>query len=273
MTYAPPDGPLPELSTTRVANGTSARVIAAAVAGLLIGVVGFAVVNRPAPPVASSPTSAPVAVVHTRAPAPTPTPPRTQLEGNDGILGWPVVAQLPLSRPGPPPIDGQPRVYSYAVSMDITGGQLRAVLEQGPTHASTGSVVIETGDVGETLVAEPGQQWVEDGLTIFQSFGVWQVPLGALSKSHAGQVELLVVHQPPSADPGVPGPMASGFTFTVLGRRNGTHLTLTMEFAWPPAAQFGNFTGARSPGLFNRCRWDVGPLAARPYSNHDEAGC
>jgi hypothetical protein len=273
MTYAPPEGPQPELSTTRVASGASARLVAVGVAGLLIGVVGFALANRPAPPVASSPTSAPVAVVHTPAPAPTPTPPRTQLEGNDGIFGWPVVAQLPLGRPGQPPIDGQPRVYTYAVSMDITGGQLRAVLAQQQTQVFAGSIVIDTADVGETLVAEPGQQWGEDGLTIFQSFGTWQVPLGALNKSHAGQVELLVVHAPPSADPGVPGPIASGFTFTVVGRRNGTHLTLSMELAWPPAAQSRLFIGTRSPGLFNRCRWDLGPLAARPYSNHDEAGC
>ena len=272
MTFEPPAGPQPELSTTRVAGGTSARVVAVAVAGLLIGVVGFAVVNRPAPPAAPAPTAPRVAVVHTPAPAPSPTPPRTQLEGNDGIFGWPVVAQLPLSRPGPPPTD-QPRVYTYAVSMDITGGQLRAVLRRSPTQAFTGSIVIETADVGETLVAEPGQQWDEGGLTIFQSFGPWQVPLGALRKSHAGPVELLVVHQPPSADPGVPGPIARGFTFTVIGRRNGPQLTLSMELTWPPVAQFRQFTGTRSPGLFNRCRWDIGPLAARPYSNHDEAGC
>ena len=96
MTFGPPEGPLPELSTTRVGGGLSARLFAVAVAGLLITVVGFTVVNRPPAPLAPSPTAPAVAVVPTAVPtaAPTPAPPRNQLEGNDGIFGWPVVAQL-----------------------------------------------------------------------------------------------------------------------------------------------------------------------------------
>lgn len=92
MTFEPPEGPLPELSTTRVGGGFSARLIAVAVCGLLIAVVGFTVVNRPPAPVAPSPTASAVAAVPTA--VATPAPPRNQLEGNDGIFGWPVVAQL-----------------------------------------------------------------------------------------------------------------------------------------------------------------------------------
>lgn len=73
--------------TTRVGGGASARLMALLVAGILVAVVGFAVINRPPAP------EPPIALVPS--PAPTASPPRTQLEGNDGIFGWPVVAQLP----------------------------------------------------------------------------------------------------------------------------------------------------------------------------------
>jgi hypothetical protein len=103
MSFLPPEGPPPELSTTRVSSGRSARLMAVGVAALLVGVVGFVVVNRPLPPPAPSPTAPVVAVAPTAAPTPVPPvptatpyagPPRNQLEGNDGIFGWAVVEQL-----------------------------------------------------------------------------------------------------------------------------------------------------------------------------------
>ena len=109
MTLELPDGPPPELSTTRVASGSTARWMAVLVAGLLIGLVGFTVVNRPPPVPATSPTSPAVAAAPTAAPipaatpavAPAATPTRNQLEGNDGIFGWPVVDQLAFLWPDP----------------------------------------------------------------------------------------------------------------------------------------------------------------------------
>ncbi len=102
MSFLPPQGPAPELSTTRVSSGRSARLMAVGVAAVLVAVVGFVVVNRPPPPVTPSPTTPAVAVAPaaTAAPTPLPTatpyagPPRNQLEGNDGIFGWAVVEQL-----------------------------------------------------------------------------------------------------------------------------------------------------------------------------------
>jgi hypothetical protein len=100
MSFLPPEGPAPELSTTRVSSGRSARVMAVAVAGVLVAIVGFTVVNRPAPAATPVPTSLAVAIAPTAAPSPLPTatpyngPPRNQLEGNDGIFGWAVVEQL-----------------------------------------------------------------------------------------------------------------------------------------------------------------------------------
>lgn len=96
MSFAPPDGPLSELTTTRVGGGRSARLMALAVSACLMGVVAIAVIGQPAPPAPAATPSPPtdrLAVV-VPMPAPTPSPPRTQLEGNDGIFGWAVVAQL-----------------------------------------------------------------------------------------------------------------------------------------------------------------------------------
>lgn len=100
MTYGLPEDPQPELSTTRVASGWAARWMAVLVAGLLIGLVGFTVLNRPPHATAPSPASPAIAAAATESPtaaptpAPAPTPMRNQLEGNDGIFGWPVVVQL-----------------------------------------------------------------------------------------------------------------------------------------------------------------------------------
>jgi hypothetical protein len=100
MSFLPPEGPPPELSTTRVSSGRSARLMAVSMAGLLIAVVGFTVANRPPPPPSPAPTTAAVAVAPTATPVALPTatpyagPPRNQLEGNDGIFGWAVVEQL-----------------------------------------------------------------------------------------------------------------------------------------------------------------------------------
>ncbi|HUP83550.1 MAG TPA: hypothetical protein VM284_05100 [Candidatus Limnocylindria bacterium] len=95
MTYLPED-PQPELSTTRVSSGSAARLGIALMAGMLVVVVGFVVVNRPPPPLPPAPTDAAVAVAPTliATPAAEPTPVRNQLEGNDGIYGWPTIYQL-----------------------------------------------------------------------------------------------------------------------------------------------------------------------------------
>lgn len=274
MTFEPSEPIELTPTTTRVGSGTSARLIALAVAGVLLGVVGFAFVNRPPPP---QPAVALATAAPTPEPPPTPlptlTPPRNQLEGNDGIFGWPVVAQLPFRGSGSPLLPTEPPIYRYAVAMDITGGRLRLILGPEVPDAYVGSVVIESAFVGSTLGVELGRQRDQEGLSFFEQFGAWDIALKPLRKSRDVQVVLLVEHVPPSTTPGVPGPVASGYTFTVLGRRDGRQLTLMLELVWPPAAQIGAYNGPRGPGLFNRCRWEVGPQAAPPRGNDDEAGC
>jgi hypothetical protein len=269
MTFEPSD-PIDVTPMTRVGSGRSARLLALAVAGILVSVVGYAFINRPPPPppVVAAATATPEPPP---TPSPTPSPPRNILEGNDGIFGWAVVAQLPLQRPGAEP--QTPPIQRYAVAMDITGGRLRLILEPGPPEAYRGSVVIESAFVGDELGVELGQQRDQGGLSVFQQFGAWDVAVHLLRESRNELVTLLVAHEPPSTRPGVPGLVASGYTFTVIGRRDGTRLTLGMELIWPPSAQIGAYAGPRGPGLFNRCRWEVGPQAAPPRGDDDEAGC
>ena len=229
MTFQPPDGPLPDLTTTRVATGTSARVVAVAVACVLVGVVGFAVANRPPVPVpvAVAPTGAPTAPPAT----PTPSPPRNQIEGNDGIFGWPVVAQLGQQR--------VPRQYAYEVSMVIVGGVVRVPLERTSLlEVHDGFVHLARADVGSTLALEISRSWTQGRLHIFETFDAWTIGLKPLRKSRGGMVELLVAHVPPAlVGPNGPDPVASGYTFTVLGWRDDTELTLDFELVWPIATQ------------------------------------
>ncbi|MEP7378056.1 MAG: hypothetical protein ABI725_00685 [Chloroflexota bacterium] len=270
MTFRPPEGPLPEVSTTRVAGGSSARLVAVAVAGLLIAVAGFTVVNRPPAPAAPSPTAPAVAAVPT--PVPTPSPPRNQLEGDDGILGWPVVAQLRAYGPPVGSINQRPD-FRYTALIQITGGLIRAAMAQEVPEDYRSEVVIDTADVGNVLPIEIGRQWTESGLLIYESFAAWQINLKQLLKSRGGQVALLIEHVPPGLTPGLPGALASGYTFTVIGRKSGTRLNLSLELVWPASAQLAAYGGPRGPGLFNRCRWGDGPQGAPPRSTSDEAGC
>ena len=248
MTFEPSDPIAPTLTTTRVGSGRSARLMALVVAGVLIGVVGYAFVNRTAPPppppaVALAPASA--TPEPQPPPRPTPSPARNQLKGDDGIFGWPVVAQLPL-RPSPPPVDNVSRDYRYAVLMDITGGTLRAALEQEHATAYAGSVVIESADAPDVLVIEVGRVWSENRLTIFERFGSWPVELTALGEARRGQTLLLVEHVAPGAT-GVPGPIVNGYTFAVLGRRVGSRIELYVEIVWPATPRAGAQRSERRP--------------------------
>jgi hypothetical protein len=408
MSFELPDGPPPELTTTRVASGVSALLVAVAVAGVLVGVVGFAFVNRP-------PARAPVAVAPTEEPTvPQVTPDartavfqvvpdgaspvydgygvelviagrrypgqlfgaaadhlstafsvpetlaggeatlhlakvsssyshdivapigdwqvplarlesirakstlldkrveaeplrvdapslvqagyeiivraspaansahllaidvlahpavRNQIEGNDGIFGWPVVAQLGQQR--------GPREYRYEVSMVIVGGLVRVPLEPSSlAEVHNGTVFVGTADVGPTLALEISRTWTQGRLLLFEPFDAWTIGLKPLRKSRGGMVQLLVAHVPPAeAGPNGPDPVASGYTLTVLGSRQGTELTLSFELVWPLATQPSQpiaYVGPRDPALYNRCRWDIGPLSAPPRPGTNEADC
>jgi hypothetical protein len=243
MSFEPSDPVDLVPATTRVGNGRVARLIALAVAGILVGVVAIAFANRPPPPpppvaVATTTPEPPATAAPQPTPVPSPSPMRNQIEGNDGILGWAVVEQLPFRPPWLPALE--PRSYSYTVSIAIAGGLLRTALEPNLAEVYSGSVLIDSRDVGKKLVIDLGRQWEEHGLIISEAFGFWEVELKRLRKSRGGLVELLVEHVPPALtlDAG-PSPVANGYTLTVLGRREGSRLTLFVELVWPAVAQRG----------------------------------
>jgi hypothetical protein len=218
MSFEPAGGPLPDLATTRLGGGTSARLAAVAVACALIGVVSFALVNRPpAPvPVAAAPTRAPTGQPTAPAASPTPSPPR--------------------SHSGEQP---SPRHYRYEVSMTIVGGVVRVPLERTTlAEVHDGFAHFSTIDVGSTLALDISRSWTLGGLHVSETFDAWTIPLKALRNSRGGLVELLVAHVPPaSSGPDGPEPLASGYTLTVLGRRQNTDLTLAFELVWPLATR------------------------------------
>jgi hypothetical protein len=214
---------------TRVSTGSAARRGMALMAGLLVVIVGFVVVNRPPPQTAPSPTNMPVAAAPSLHPTPTPS------------------CNPLLARPAPFVPD------RFAVAMNITGGRLRAVLEPDGADAHVATLKIESAAVWPTLGIELGWQRDAAGLSLFDQFGAWEVPLEPVLGSHGAQVELLVVQVRPLAELPVRYTLVpNGYTFTVLGRRTGRYLSLRTELLWPAAPVAGH---------------------AGPRGNADEAGC
>ena len=223
-----PDGPPPELTTTRVSSGVSARLVAVAVAGLLVAVVGFTVVNRPPPPAQQLPTSPAVAAGPTAAPsaAPSATPFHIQLDGNDGVLGGLGIRGVHVWRPTPADV----RDYGFTAQIAMTGGNLAAALKMDSAELYRAYVTIPSVGLGRALPIEVGRTWSQGGGVIYEAFGSWSMRLKALRRSRAGLVPLLVRYVPPDATPGAP---VSGYTFTVMGARDGANFDLILELVWP----------------------------------------
>jgi hypothetical protein len=203
MTHKPPE-PVAELSTIRVATGSSARLGALTLALVLVGFAGFVVVNKPPTPVA------PV----TQTPAPT-NPPLID-DGSDN---------------------------SFAAMVQIAGGALRAPLERQVAESYGGELVIDTRDVGAVVHVQVGRQRLDP--PIYESFAAWAVDLERLRDSAGGQVVLLVAHVPPDLTSAAPASIAGGYTFTVLGRREGMRMTLFMEFVYPASSDFAVLSPTR----------------------------
>ena len=230
MTNQLPGDPPPEMTMTRVSSGQAARRGIALMCGLLLVIVAFVVVNRPPTQTSPSPTNMPIAAAPTLDPTPIPS------------------CNPLVPRPAPFVPD------RFAVAMNITGGRLRAVLEPSGADAHVATLKIETAAVGPTLGIELGWQRDAGGLSLFEQFGAWEVPLEPVLGSHGAQVELLVVQVRPLAELPVRYTLVpNGYTFTVLGRRTGRYLSLRTELVWPPAAQLAGNAG--------------------PRGNHDVTGC
>ena len=144
-------------------------------------------------------------------------------------------------------------------------------LDRKASDSYHGVIDLSPIDVGDAIQLDLVREWQQNSLTIHESFRSWQLSIKRLRKSHGGMVNLLVEHVPPDLTPG--GPAASGYTFSVHGMRLKGKLLLMVDLVWPQSAQVANYLGPRNPALYNRCRWDVGPLAAPPRPGTNEADC
>jgi hypothetical protein len=173
---------------------------------VLIGVVSFVVANKPPAPVA----------------------PVAQATATTGVLQTPA--------PTNPPLIDDGSDYSFAAMVQITGGALRAPLDRQVAESYGGELVIDTRDVGAVVNVQVGRQRLDP--PSYESFAAWRVDLERLRESAGGQVVLLVAHVPPDLTSAAPASVAGGYTFTVLGRREGTRMTLFMEFVYPASSDF-----------------------------------
>jgi hypothetical protein len=219
-----PDNPSPELPTTRVSGSGSARLIALAVAGMLVAVVGFTVLSRPSPG-PPSPTTPAVAVVAT--PEPAPTPSATPVGG---------IGDFTLHYIAPPP----PRFFQYVATATIVGGRVPVILKAIGPDDFRGTVILESAQSGTALPIEVGREWRELGVETFEPFTSASLDLNQLLKSHGRQVTLLVDYVGPGGtvytagdSVAVPGPLPGGYTLTILGKRLGTQLHLSFELVVP----------------------------------------
>jgi hypothetical protein len=200
MTFEPADRRPPELSRTQVASGSSARLGALAVTAVLVVFVGFVLANKPPVPVAP-------------------------------VVGEPTALPTPPQTFSPSSLPFDESEYSFAALVRITGGALRAPLTRQVAESYGGELVIDARDVGKMVHVQVGRQRLD--VPTYESFAAWDVELEELLGSDGGQVLLLVEHVPPDLTSTVQGPLAGGYTFTVIGRRDGTRMTLFMEFVYP----------------------------------------
>ena len=208
MTVEPTTEPTSELVTTRLGGGRPARLIAIAVVAVLVAVIGFAVLGRPAPnPFAGA--------------APTSSPGPTQSAGEA------VESTRPDASPTAPPS------YGYSVAATVTGGSIRVALEPEDGEVLSGSIFFSTDDVGSEVRVTLSREWTSYGQRIVEPFDAWGISLRPMRRQRGRMVDLLTAYDLRAQGSASSAPMPAGYTFTVRGRRVGTQIELHFEFVWP----------------------------------------
>jgi hypothetical protein len=184
-----------------------------AVAGVLVGVVGFTVINRPPSPVRPSPTIPGVAAVQAT-PGDSPTPSDTP---------GPAVSI-------PPDFTVATRSdQGYEALIDITGGSLHVSMDLVAPELYRAEVVIPTTGLGNKLPIQIAHISSQGGGIISEPFGAWSVPLGRLRRSRHGDVSLLIKR----VEPGASGSFSPGYTFAVTGYRTADGFGLILSLVRP----------------------------------------
>ena len=226
------------LETVRVSNGTSARIGAVAVAGLLVTVIWAAVSGQPAAPLTSSATAAPrqtalVAAVEPTPDARTPAPE----PGNPG---------------GPAPV-ARTSTHRYSIVARLGGRQFVTALDEDESGNLSGALAVPVELLATEGTLELARSWRTVSHDAWEPINSW--PLKPADVSTGRGPEQLVLDKsvrPRRAIVNAPRPVVRGFRITVhaLSSRDRGHLRIDIQlgprgqlqgndgiFGWPVVAQ------------------------------------
>ena len=254
-------------TTTRLGGGRSAWVGALVVLSLLAGLVWVGVSGRP------SASPKPVAAEASATPVPS------------GAAATSTPATIGPAPTPPSELDGE----TFAVTASIGGQKYPALLEElEPGYLSASFRVPNPPDASEGTLSLD-RFWVGSFLDAPVAVGSWRLPLDPIFSNTEREGTVIDVTMPPHPLLlNVPVPVIRGYHLTVSAKNELLFGIVAVEmrigpnqrirgddgiFGWPMVAQLPDLRIKRGVGLFNRCRWDVGPLAGRPGPAHDEASC
>lgn len=261
-------GPTP--TTTRLGGGRSAWVGAVVVLSLLGGLIWVGVSGRPSAP------SQPVADAS-----------GTQLPS--GAAATPSTIRTPQTPvPGSRPAAGAPKLDHFSLVATLGASQSVANLHADSTGDLSGEASLVIPKSGTNGTLELDQVWITMSHDSWVTLGTWNVRLEVPMAAGADSVLLdrLVPARPSPSD--APQPVVLGYRIVVHARAGSPRGSLKVDisvglrhqlvgddgnFGWPTVAQIAGLRIKRGVGLYNRCRWDVGPQAGRPGPSHDEASC
>ncbi len=133
------------------------------------------------------------------------------------------------TRPFPRPPAAAYR-YTYTASVHIAGGQLRSTLVEEPGEPTaaglvySGSLVIDTRDVGQQIDVDIGREWNPSGQLIFETFDTWTVDLKPLRRAGPSGVDLAATSDAPDS-------AGSGYSLTFHASQAGTQITFNVTLA------------------------------------------
>jgi len=266
MNERPGADPRIELSTTRVGGGRSARLVAVAALAVLVGVVGIGLVGR----LSERPRPSSDQLSADASPTPTPNGPSA------GIAPWQIrtMGQIRLRPAKPAGSD------AFGVVASVGGRGYSALLDEiEPGHYHAMYVVPFPRPATEGTLAlnqlwsrAPGQNYVP--------IGSWYLSLDPLAPETRNTADVI--------DVSVAGrhTMTTGSRLQLRGYRLRVRAESRLNsgvlwvdvwlgpgreihgddgiFGWPTVAQIQALQPRRGPGMYNRCRWDIGPQAANP---------
>lgn len=280
MTYQPPGGQVPHsVEVTRVRGGISPRAGAVAVAGVLAAVVWIGISGRPAP-TAPAPERPGVAEAATASPSTTAEETETPL---------PVGPPSSPHDASPPPAVALFAGEHFSIVTTVGNRQSMTVLEPTELSSLSGTLRLPTSAPANEARIELAQLWRTVSHDVWVALATWDLSLE--SAPDGGDREYVLLDRTIPARPtlrNAPILVTRGYRITVRVPSGPNVVGLSVEirvgpnrqlvgddgiFGWPVVGQIRPDPVSRTRGLYNACRWDVGPTSARPGPGTDEANC